>query len=350
MPQMKWNDKHIEITPPKRPKKITGTRFAAILGMNPWATPFETWCAITRTYEKPFEDTIYTKAGKIIEPKQAQYMRKSYAMYGLKTPEDVFGANPFGTTFGDFFHHVDRFGGMWDYLVYEDDELVQVLEMKTTKRAEDWGADVPEYYALQAALYAHLLRIDDVTMVVSFLEPKDYEHPEDFVPSVENTAVFPFKMSERYPDFEQKIEYANEWWEKHVVAGISPDYDEKKDAEILAALRTNYVDSDEDVNSLIAEAEGLKAQLEQVYATVSSKESRLKVVNDTLKKYATGQLRDGDKKVILKGSRYVWTLSRNQSQKFDEKLFAKDYPETHRQYLKPETTYRLTVGKLKEDE
>lgn len=32
---MKWNDdKTITITPPKRPKKITGTRFAAIMGLN----------------------------------------------------------------------------------------------------------------------------------------------------------------------------------------------------------------------------------------------------------------------------------------------------------------------------
>ena len=51
-------------------KKITGTRFAAIMGLNKWTTPFNAWCAITRTYEEPFEDTIYTVAGKTIEPKQ----------------------------------------------------------------------------------------------------------------------------------------------------------------------------------------------------------------------------------------------------------------------------------------
>ena len=74
---MKWNDdKTITITPPKRPKKITGTRFAAIMGLNKWTTPFNAWCAITRTYEEPFEDTIYTVAGKTIEPKQAEFMKK----------------------------------------------------------------------------------------------------------------------------------------------------------------------------------------------------------------------------------------------------------------------------------
>lgn len=78
---MKWLDSNqIQITPPKRTKKVTGTRFATILGLNPWSTPFEMWCAITKTYEKPFEDTIYTIAGKTIEPKQAEYMKKSYGI------------------------------------------------------------------------------------------------------------------------------------------------------------------------------------------------------------------------------------------------------------------------------
>ena len=76
---MKWNDDGtITITPPARPKKCTGTRFAAIMGLNVWTTPFNAWCAITRTYEEPFEDTIYTLAGKAIEPKQAEYMKEKY--------------------------------------------------------------------------------------------------------------------------------------------------------------------------------------------------------------------------------------------------------------------------------
>jgi predicted phage-related endonuclease len=92
---MKWLDTNqIEVTPPKRPKKCTGTRFATIMGLNPWSTPFEAWCAITRTYEEPFEDTIYTIAGKEIEPKQAEYMKKSYGM-DIITPTDIYGEDYF---------------------------------------------------------------------------------------------------------------------------------------------------------------------------------------------------------------------------------------------------------------
>lgn len=194
---MEWLDtKQLKIVPPKKPKKITGTRFAAIMGKNTWNTPFKTWCEITRTYEEPFEDTVYTIAGKTIEPKQAEYMRRAYFMTGLKTPTDIFGENYFKRTFGDFFKDEPIFGGMWDYLLYDESgKPTTVLEMKTTKRSEDWENDIPEYYALQAALYAYLLGVDSVMMVASFLEDKDYKAPEAFVPSSENTIVIPPRRS-----------------------------------------------------------------------------------------------------------------------------------------------------------
>ena len=38
---MEWLEDRIRIIPPKNPKKLTATRFATILGLNPWSTPFE---------------------------------------------------------------------------------------------------------------------------------------------------------------------------------------------------------------------------------------------------------------------------------------------------------------------
>ena len=143
---MEWLDGNkIQIIPPKRPKKLTGTRFATILGLNPWSTPFEIWCEVTRTYQKPFEDTIYTIAGKTIEPKQAEYMKQTYFMSNLVTPTDLWGKDYFNKTYGDFFKESPILGGMWDYLLYgKDGKPTTVLEMKTSKRVEDWKDDIPE--------------------------------------------------------------------------------------------------------------------------------------------------------------------------------------------------------------
>ncbi len=325
MKDIKWLDGNkIQIAPPKKTKKITGTRFATILGLNPWSTPFEMWCAITKTYEVPFEDTIYTIAGKTIEPKQAEYMRKSYAM-DLTTPEDIWGKDYFNKTWGDFFPKNKYLGGMWDFLQKDDaGKITAVLEMKTTKRAEDWSKDIPDYYGLQASLYAYLLGIDDVIMVASFLEPTDYDNPHLFKPSVHNTIVLSFKVSEKYPDFEELISKVEKWWLDYVDTGISPPFDEKKDAEILKALRTNNLTPTSNIDDLIKEAELLKKELDDVNKSISDKEKRLKNIKNQLKDYAISKFREGDKQVELQGNKYTWTVSKAVTTTIDKDLLQND--------------------------
>ena len=339
---MEWLDNKIQIVPPKRPKKLTATRFATILGLNPWSTPFEVWCEITRTYQKTFEDTIYTRAGKIIEPKQAEYMKNTYFMSNLVTPTDRFGEDYFKRTFGDFFPDVAVFGGMWDYLLHgKDGKPTTVLEMKTSKRVEDWKDDIPEYYALQAALYAYLLGVDEVIMVASFLDEKDYADPSKYVPNIKNTITVEFKVSERYPDFARMVAEVKSWWGEYVAGGISPVYDEKKDAEILAALRTHNLTPDTDINALIKEAEGLKAEVDKATSAIADKEKRLKEVNDIIKEHAMKQFRDGDKKVEIKGSAYTWTVSRSETTTIDKKALEADG--LLEKYQKKSEQYRMTV-------
>lgn len=348
---MEWLDGNkIQIIPPKRPKKLTGTRFATILGLNPWSTPFEIWCEVTRTYQKPFEDTIYTIAGKTIEPKQAEYMKQTYFMSNLVTPTDIWGKDYFRQTYGDFFRESPVLGGMWDYLLYgKDGKPTTVLEMKTSKRVEDWKDDIPEYYALQAALYAYLLGVDEVIMVASFLEPKDYDNPEKFECSGENTITRPFKVSERYPDFEKKyVKPALKWWKDYVESGISPAFDERKDAEILKALRTNNLSPETDMAALVKEAEDLKDTMERILAHegIPDMEKRYKVVTDMIKKAAIAQFRDGDKKVSIAGSAYNWEVSRTSTSKIDKDAMKADG--ILAKYTTTEDSYRISPKALKE--
>ena len=347
---MEWLDNNrIQIIPPKKPKKLTATRFATILGLNPWSTPFEVWCEVTRTYQKPFEDTIYTIAGKTIEPKQAEYMKKAYFMSNLVTPTDVWGADYFKKTWGDFFPNVEVLGGMWDYLLYDKDgKPSTVLEMKTSKRVEDWAEDIPEYYALQAALYAYLLGVDDVIMVASFLEATDYDDPSKFVCSGDNTITRPFKVSERYPEFEKRyVKPALKWWKDHVESGISPEYDEKKDADILKVLRANSLSPDSDIDALVAEAEQLQDKLNKVAEETAADEKRLKTLKDLIKEACMGKFRDGDKQVIIQGSRFEWVTSRSTSLKVDEAAMKKDGV-LDKYKTKETVTYKLTPKERKE--
>ncbi len=342
MNNIKWLESNqIQIEPPKHPKKISGTKFGAILGVNPWSTPFEQWCAITRTWEKPYEDTIYTLAGKVIESKQAEYMEKSYGMELIR-PTDIYGPDPFKATYGDFFKENKLFSGMWDYLgVNENGEVDTVLEMKTTKRIEDWQNGAPEYYALQAALYAYLLGVDNVIMVASFLDEKDYSDPSKYVPNIKNTITVEFKVSERYPDFERMVAEVKSWWGEYVSGGISPVYDEKKDAEILVALRTRNLTPNTDINALIEKAEILKTEVDKACAAISDKENLLKQINESIKEHAVKQFRDGDKKVEIKGSTYTWTVSRAETATIDKKALEADG--LLERYQKKSEQYRMTV-------
>ena len=348
---MEWLDGNkIQIIPPKRPKKLTGTRFATILGLNPWSTPFEIWCEVTRTYQKPFEDTIYTIAGKTIEPKQAEYMKQTYFMSNLVTPTDIWGKDYFRQTYGDFFKESPVLGGMWDYLLYgKDGKPTTVLEMKTSKRVEDWKDDIPEYYALQAALYAYLLGVDEVIMVASFLEPKDYDDPEKFVCSGENTITRPFKVSERYPDFERKyVKPALKWWKDFVESGISPAFDERKDAEILKALRTNNLSPETDMAALVKEAEDLKAKLDAYAAEVAEDEKRYKVLTDMIKAKAVEQFRDGDTKSVITGNRYMWEVRKSERSSIDKKLMEKDG--ILEKYTVTTPTYTIYSGEIEKED
>lgn len=346
---MEWLEGNkIKVVPPKRPKKLTATRFATVLGLNPWSTPFEVWCEITRTYQKPFEETIYTAAGKTIEPKQAQFMKKSYFMTNIVTPTDIYGEDYFNRTYGDFFKDEPVFGGMWDYLLFDENKKpVTVLEMKTTKRAEDWAKDIPEYYALQAALYAYLLGVDDVIMVASFLSDKDYKDPSQFVPSAKNTITVPFKVSERYPEFKKLVKKAEKWWKDHVETGISPAFDEKADAEILKELRTNTLNPESDIEALLREGEELKAEIDRLSAPIESLEKRLKVVTDIIKQHALAQFRDGDKKVSIRGEKYEWSVSRSETSEIDKDGLKADG--LLAKYTRAKVSYRITTKAIEEE-
>ena len=361
MKSIVWNGTSIKTAVRAKPKKITGTHFATVLGINPFSSPFEVWCRCTRTYEIPFEGNKYTNAGQIIEPKVFDFLRKSMGFGNrVVTPEDVYGKDHFKKTWGDFYPGVPIFGGMWDALIYDDNGKPEcVVEIKTVRvdgrsgsLEERWkGGEAPHYQALQAALYAYLLGVDKVLMVAVALEDKkgDYEHPEQVIPSYANENVYTdeFKVSERYPNFDLYIEQATAWWNTYVLKGISPEFDEKKDAEILKALRTNTLNPESDISALVAEAEQLTSEIEQVTATVADKEKRLKAITEQIKTYALEQFRDGDTMVSIPGQRIEFVLSKSETTELDKDALKADG--LWEKYNKPKTNYRLTKTTIKED-
>ena len=362
MAKIEWADGRIQVKAPAKPKKITGTHFPEILGVHPYTTAFEAWCRCTRTYEKPFEGNMYTHAGEVIEPKVQAYLRDEM-MYNLITPEDVYGKDFFRQTWGDFFPEESIFGGMWDALIRDDDNNVEaVVEIKTVLADghsggfEDRWKDgkAPDYQALQASLYAYLLGIDHV-MVVGvplYMANGDYEHPEDINVGFGegNLWIDEFTIQERYPNFDLFIAKAKNWWAEHVLTGLSPEFDEKKDAEILTALRKTAIDKNaEDLEALVIEAEDLKAEIDAVKASIAEKEKRYKVLTEFFKTDAMKHFADpGINQVEIKGDHTIWTVSRSIKKTVDTKRLKEDG--LFDVYSNSEETYTLRVKEVKNGE
>lgn len=301
---MKWNyneDKTAVVLdkPPRSKLKITGTRFASICGYNDWSTPFQSWCEITKTAKLPFEDSIYMQAGRSIEPTIIQYLKDTISKR-VTSPEEYFG-NLYETVKYDFYKDKSKiFGGMWDAVITRPNgDIKTVIEIKTTKRVEDWAFAPPIYYMMQACLYAYLEGVDNVMMVAAFLEDADYAHPEKFVPTTENTKVYMFNLSmvevEGRP-FTEFIKYAEDWWNYYVLQGMSPEFDEKKDEEILKELRkTEPVEAD-GLSSKIKAVMHLNEQLDTIKrdSGLDSLEKKIKTLKDEIKAELMSQMGEND--------------------------------------------------------
>ena len=235
-------DGRIEVKDFRKHKKITGTRLPNLLDLSEKISPFAVWCSMMHVYEEPYKDTIWTRAGDVIEPKQYEYVRKVMAKEGrvFIAPADRYGPDYKSATNYDFFRLFERFGGMWDYLMERDGKTVMVFEMKTTgiNNRKYWMNNLPRNYVIQAALYAWLLKIDYFCMVCSFLERADYDAQENYVCNEKNTLISPMQVSKCFGNFERQIILpALRWWDDYIETGVSPAYDEERDREILLQLR-----------------------------------------------------------------------------------------------------------------
>ena len=320
---------------PKTFKYLTGTRLAGILGLNPYTTPFQIWCECTRLVTPPYEETIYTKAGRIIEPIQREYVSKKFP--NIVSPEEYFG-EIFEQVRWNFFRDEDKpFAGCWDAVGTKDNgkDIAMVVEFKTASDATKWSNNqIPVYYELQGALYAKLLGLDRVLFVASFLDKIDYAHPEQFAPSEENTIMVVKKLKDIVIELDgsllsidEVLEKAKEIWNTNIKTGISLPFDEKKDKEYLDIIRASQPINDDSLEELCDRAIALEEEIENKKEElgINELEKTLKTLKDNIKKGLMDYLQDGE----MSTSCGLYKLTGSVKKKFDEKGFAKEHPNTY---------------------
>lgn len=335
--------------PPKSRLKVTGTRFATILGLNAWQTDFSAWCEITKAARIPFEETIYTQAGKAIEPIAIEYFKRNN-FAGVVTPQEYFG-NEYSSLKYDFFPKEKIFGGMWDALIIGGNGKPRgILEIKTTKRAEDWVNGVPVYYLLQGALYAYLVGVDNIFFQVSFLEDEDYRHPENFICTNENTKNYVYNLSQIIVNvngvdysFNELVDVAKYWYNTHIENGVSPVFDETRDKDYLKILRTAHPENDNSIDSII-ETLAFKQQeysLKYMQNGLDILNKEIDALKASVKEYLVSKMDGGDR---IEYRNWVVSKGKPKVEANVEKLIADNLTE----YLK-EKEGTLTLRQIKED-
>jgi len=336
--------------PPKTFKYITGTRFASILGLNPYSSPFKIWCECTKLVTPPFEETIYTKAGKVIEKIQREYISTKFP--NIVGPEEYFG-NIFEDVRWNFFGTSHNpFQGCWDAVSTKNNkkDIAMVVEFKTANNALNWANNEPPiYYTLQGALYAKLLGLDKVLFVVSFLNQMDYAHPEEFKPNETNTKMIVKKLNEIFVEIDGEVlniddlmERANKIWEENIKTGISVPFDEVKDKEYLDIIRASKPSNDNELEDVCESAIALVKEIEllKISSGLKAKEDELKILEKDIKD------RMIEKELSVCGK---YKLTAKNSKKFNEEKFAKEQEKLYNKYVEDIVKYTLSKN-LKEEE
>lgn len=352
------NNKNIILSePPKQKLRITGHRIASVLGLNKYQSEFGAWAEITKLVRLPFEDNKYTLFGKAVEPKLIKLISKKFP--NVVSIEDYYGNNIEKYRWNNFVDDSNVFGGIIDAVATKSDlkTLTMIVECKSSSKPYLWdNNNVPIEYLLQGCLYSYLKGLDRVLFVCCFPQEVDYNHPEKFEPDETNTIMVVKKIKEVQLEmptgeiitFEDAIKYCEDWWNKYIETGVSPEFDEKIDKEYLDLIRASKPINDTGLEELCDKALQLEEEIELLKTSsgINDKEKELKILKDNIKSGLMDQLGDGD--LIATCGQYK--LSGSVKQKFNETKFKKDHSVTYDKYCEETITYTLRKVKLEEGE
>jgi hypothetical protein len=192
-------------------KKITGSRFSAILGFSKYTSPFKAFMIMTNLYKDVMDPTL-ASVGNTVEPLIRDYVVKQLGIqFHIHNPKDIGW---------DAFKENKIFGGIPDgeplnnKMVIDYSNDAPMLEIKTTsidsfvyksinnelKMQKDssgmplikekngkyitWFQNnqiiIPLDYQLQLGLYMYLRKTHSGIFAIGFLKSEDYVHPNCF--------------------------------------------------------------------------------------------------------------------------------------------------------------------------
>ncbi|TCG11820.1 MAGa7180 family putative nuclease [Mycoplasma todarodis] len=208
-------------------KKMGGSSVGDVLETDQFKSPFKAFARMS-WLDMPILNKKYINAGVAVEPKVLDLIRSQPGVQSVQG----FDAKEY---------NYDYFAGKDDIIGGLPDGLAQpgnvVIEVKTAgaKKLEQWKRfGVPEAYLKQAQLYTYLMGLETYAIVGTFLEEEDYALPELYPIQERKTKTWPFRINRT--QVEDDINTVKTWYRKYTSAGVSPQYDERRDKDLIDFL------------------------------------------------------------------------------------------------------------------
>ena len=260
--------------------KISGTSLSAVLGRNPWTSPFRAACSMLGVASEDISDKPAVKAGRALEAPLVEYGDLLMKATGIRLlpAEGLFRSREGDHADWPSDFEDDVFAGHLDGLVEEGDGTTYVLEVKTASDPTKWSECVPRHYCDQVMLYSRFMcpAADHAWILVGFVDPAAQRDPMSWRPMSGrdgNVALVTMDITDGDREkFEGDLDTAREWYAEYVAKGRTPPMDpnDPKDVEMWTHLETLSNDAEwasgrldryEQVKAEIAEGERAMAHL-----------------------------------------------------------------------------------------
>lgn len=208
-------------------KKIGGSSVGDVLETDDFKSQFNafarmSWCGI------PVLDRKYVDAGIAIEPKVINTLNNLMNI-------EIQTFNPEDYNYDYFLDKDNVIGGIPDGFIRE---RKIILEIKTTneKNYALWNEfGVPVSYLKQAQIYTFLMNVKEYWIVATFLKNEDYENPNQY--PIKKRRLKNYKYKINASQVEDDIDKIKKWYKKHTISGISPEWNEFKDKDLIEYLK-----------------------------------------------------------------------------------------------------------------
>jgi putative phage-type endonuclease len=288
-----------------RRRGIGSSDVAAILGMSKFATPYSVW--VDKVEGLPEDESPALEFGRRLEAVVADAFADRHPEFLVFKPSEMYAHGEFEWMLANP-----------DRLLWEDGDLVGVLEVKTSNYADDWSGDEPPDYVLLQV--QHQLAVMDLPFGIVALLMFGREYRE-----------FRVERDERV--IAMLVDLERDFW-RRVEEHDPPPVDESEVTE--AAIKWLYREPDpETVVELGDDGALLLEERAQAKRALDEAERAFRAADNALK------ARLGNRTVAtVRGEvAATWNVVVRQGD-LDVDALAADHPELVQKYRRPATTYR----------